>query len=221
MSKLIFYFSDDAKKRVNKVFEREEELARKGVTFRTVCAGRMDELMSLSDDRLAVFKEYIICDAGDLSTAQADFVTERLRDKLALDVTAVGRRRDDAGKVPGGAMVFLAGADEIKKIEEEGTAEQINEPEVIRQSVEPVTDSHTFAEEEPEIPKELAMFLEADTATDRLDVFRRIKEKCDDHIIDTIAVILDMEIPEGDLERRRRDVITCLETKVKYELTRR
>ena len=230
MSKLIFNFSDDVKKRIRRIFEREEELARRGVPFRTVCAGRMDELMSLSDTRLALFKEYIIEDAGDLDPAQADFVVDKLCHELSLNVTVVGRRRDDSGKVPAGAMVFLAQADEISRIEDEPSGSEVgsvkheaglsdSKPEGFVTA--PVGTETGLFDDEPQISPELAMFLEADTASDRLDVFRRIREKCDDHMIDTIAVILDMEIPQGDIERRRRDVITCLETKIKYELTRR
>ncbi len=231
MSKLIFNFSDDVKKRIRRVFEREEELAQRGVPFRTVCAGRMDELMSLSDTRLSLFKEYIIEDAGDLDPAQADFVVDKLCHELSLDVTVVGRRRDDSGKVPAGAMVFLARADEISKIDDEPSEIQAADFQYGSKQVIHVTkeeagsenfdDESEMFDDEPQISPELAMFLDADTASDRLDVFRRIREKCDDQIIDTIAVILDMEIPQGDIERRRRDVITCLETKIKYELSRR
>ena len=273
MSKLIFNFSDDVKKRIRRIFEREEELARRGVPFRTVCAGRMDELMRLSDTHLALFKEYIIEDAGDLDPAQADFVVDKLCHELSLNVTVVGRRCDDSGKVPAGAMVFLARADEISRIEDEPSGSEVgsvkheaglsdSKPEgfvtapvgtdtgfgrddikrgnVVAESErgvakpeydgksekvnvlpESFNDEPEMFDDEPQISPELAMFLEADTASDRLDVFRRIREKCDDHMIDTIAVILDMEISQGDIERRRRDVMTCLETKIKYELTRR
>ena len=66
----------------------------------------------------------------------------------------------------------------------------------------------------------LEEFLDARSAKERLSVFRRIREYTDDKMIDTIAIVLDVVIPEGDLEERRYDVMKCLETKIKYEIER-
>ncbi len=205
MSKLVFYYSNDQRKCTDLVLKREEELSVKGVVFRRISCGQIDRLKELPDERLALFGEYIIEDAGDCTALQADFVIRRLKEGLGLDVTAVGLRCGADGRPLQGAMAFLAKADEIRNIDED------------LQGIEPSDNP----DDEPEIPPHLAQFLDADTASDRLEVFRRIREKCDDQMIDTIAVILDMEIPEGDIERRRQDVVTCLETKIKYELTRR
>ena len=72
-----------------------------------------------------------------------------------------------------------------------------------------------------EISPYLEEFLDARTAKERLEVFRRISEYTDDKMIDTMAIVLDVVIPEGALEDRRYDLLKCLETKLKYEIDRR
>ncbi len=67
----------------------------------------------------------------------------------------------------------------------------------------------------------LEEFLDASSAKDRLEIFRRISEYTDDKMIDTMAIVLDVVIPQGPLEERRYDIQKCLETKLKYEIERR
>jgi len=67
----------------------------------------------------------------------------------------------------------------------------------------------------------LEEFLDANSTRERLEVFRRISEYTDDKMIDTMAIVLDVVIPEGSLEDRRYDILKCLETKLKYEIERR
>jgi hypothetical protein len=41
-----------------------------------------------------------------------------------------------------------------------------------------------------------------------------------DYLIDTMAVSLDVVIPEGDIDDRYRQLKGCLETRKKYEINR-
>ncbi|MBR6329740.1 MAG: hypothetical protein IKR68_08870 [Lachnospiraceae bacterium] len=74
---------------------------------------------------------------------------------------------------------------------------------------------------EENISPYLEEFLDAESVKQRLDVLRRIREHLDDKMIDTMAIALDVVIPEGDLDTRIYDLMSCLETKLKYEIERR
>lgn len=75
-------------------------------------------------------------------------------------------------------------------------------------------------DEEPEISPILLEFLDADGPRMRLRVFRDNRDRLDEHLIETIAAILDIELTEGSLDHRINDIEYCLETIVKYEKER-
>lgn len=70
-------------------------------------------------------------------------------------------------------------------------------------------------------PQELLMaFLDAQTYSEKLEVLYQMKDCVTDYLIDTIALSLDMEIPQGVLEDRYQKLIRSLQTVIKYETNR-
>ncbi len=62
--------------------------------------------------------------------------------------------------------------------------------------------------------------LDAQTNAERYDIVCRIRDDISDRLIDNIATVLDLSIPDGDLAERYRQLQVCLRTKEKYEVER-
>ncbi|MBO6133022.1 MAG: hypothetical protein J6P05_01655 [Lachnospiraceae bacterium] len=74
----------------------------------------------------------------------------------------------------------------------------------------------------PDNNSQLMDFLDASSVDQRLDILKRMKvQSLNDHMIDTMAVALDTEIPKGSIENRYSDLMSHLETRKKYEQHRR
>ena len=74
----------------------------------------------------------------------------------------------------------------------------------------------------PDSNSQLMDFWDASSVDQRLDILRSMKvQRLDDHMIDTMAVALDTEIPKGPIENRYADLMNHLETRRKYEQHRR
>ncbi len=63
-------------------------------------------------------------------------------------------------------------------------------------------------------------FLEADTYGQRLNILAALRHRITDDMINTMAVAVDLEIKEGDVEERYEEFKNCLLTFEKYECNR-
>ncbi|MCC8068054.1 MAG: DUF1653 domain-containing protein [Lachnospiraceae bacterium] len=63
----------------------------------------------------------------------------------------------------------------------------------------------------------LDRLLDAETPEQRYDVVCTIKGEINDELIDDIATVLDLSIPEGDLNDRYEQLKYCMRTIQKYE----
>ena len=75
-------------------------------------------------------------------------------------------------------------------------------------------------EEKPAQFDALMAFLDADTYEEKLEILYRMQLDLNDYLIDTMAVSLDVVIPEGDIDERYRQLKSCLQAKQKYEIHR-
>ena len=66
----------------------------------------------------------------------------------------------------------------------------------------------------------LLKFLEADTYEEKFQVLNEIQDDITDRLIDDIAVVLDVVIPEGELNDRFRQLRNIILTRQKYEIKR-
>lgn len=66
----------------------------------------------------------------------------------------------------------------------------------------------------------LMEFLELDTYGEKLQLFKDLSKKMDDHLLDSIAASLDLVVEEGPLPQRYREVLHCLETMEHFECNR-
>lgn len=75
-------------------------------------------------------------------------------------------------------------------------------------------------EERPAQFDKLMDFLDADTYEEKLEILYRMEPDLNDYLVDTMAVSLDVVIPDGDIDERYRQLRGCLQAKQKYEINR-
>lgn len=75
-------------------------------------------------------------------------------------------------------------------------------------------------EEEAVLDPLLLQFLDADTYEDKLNIMVGLHSRITDEMLNTIAVSLDLELEEGELEERYQILKNCLITLEKYECNR-
>jgi hypothetical protein len=63
--------------------------------------------------------------------------------------------------------------------------------------------------------------LEAETVLQKKNILTALHHRITDDMINTLAVVMDVVIEEGELENRYRQLKTCLETIERYEIERK
>ena len=80
-----------------------------------------------------------------------------------------------------------------------------------------------ICESDPELAgvnPDLLAFLDLDTLAEKLEMFRDLRKRIDDHLLDSIAASLDIVVEEGPLPQRYQEVLNCLETMEHFECSR-
>ncbi len=90
------------------------------------------------------------------------------------------------------------------------------EAQVIKKTVE--LDLSDKDEEKPD--KILMDFLDIDTYQEKLKYIDIVRDRLDDKIIDAMAASLDVEVPEGSLDKRYQSLKQVISAHAKYECTR-
>ncbi|MBO5473295.1 MAG: DUF1653 domain-containing protein [Lachnospiraceae bacterium] len=92
------------------------------------------------------------------------------------------------------------------------------EPEAAADGVQ--TDGQETESEELNIDPLVMDFLEADTYEQRLGILAALHSRVTNEMINTMAVAVDLEIKDGDVEERYEELKNCLLTFEKYECNR-
>ena len=71
-----------------------------------------------------------------------------------------------------------------------------------------------------ELDPGLVEFLDADSYEKKLQILSMLHPRITDAMIDTMAVSLDTEIKEGDIEMRYNEIKNCLLTMERFECNR-
>ena len=89
------------------------------------------------------------------------------------------------------------------------------------QESEPQTHAPENKEEEEfELDPALMAFLDADSYERKLEIFDSLHGRADQSMLNTIAVSLDLELSEGNLEEQYQTLRSCMLTLEKYECNR-
>lgn len=82
------------------------------------------------------------------------------------------------------------------------------------------TQEYRFEKVESAVDPGVMEFLDAETFEERIRIASHLHPRITDSMINTMAVSLDLDIKDGDIEKRYAELMTCLETHAKYECTR-
>ena len=74
--------------------------------------------------------------------------------------------------------------------------------------------------EQGEVDPLILEFLDAETTARKRNILTALHHRITDEMINTLAVVMDVVIEEGELEDRYYQLKTCLETKERYEIER-
>lgn len=107
-------------------------------------------------------------------------------------------------------------------VREEEIIWQENEPvsNTLHDSIIQVTESTKKESEGFELDPGLVEFLDADSYEKKLQILSMLHPRITDVMIDTMAVSLDTEIKEGDIEMRYNEIKNCLITMERFECNR-
>lgn len=129
---------------------------------------------------------------------------------------AAGRYRFE---LMGAQDAAWAAADHVDAEWEMPAQEPLKE-EKITDPVTHVPDEEQEIQEELNIDPLVLQFLDADSYEQRLEILSRLHSRIDNHMINTMAVAVDVEIKEGDIEDRYEELKSCLLTFEKFECNR-
>lgn len=82
-------------------------------------------------------------------------------------------------------------------------------------------DAFKEAGEEAEVDPLIMEFLDAETIAQKKNILTALHHRITDEMINTLAVVMDVVIEDGELEERYYQLKTCLETKERYEIERK
>ncbi len=108
---------------------------------------------------------------------------------------------------------------EPKKTE---TIERAQDQQNLQKQIEVKTDVKSVVESEEQLNIDPLVldFLDADSYEQRLLILDSLHNRITDDMINTMAVSVDLEIKEGDLEDRYQELRNCLRTFEKFECNR-
>lgn len=75
-------------------------------------------------------------------------------------------------------------------------------------------------EEEITLDPLLEAYLDTDSYRERINILHGLQHRITEHMLNTMAIVIDFELPEGDIQTKYNALNDCLLTKEKYECNR-
>ena len=88
------------------------------------------------------------------------------------------------------------------------------------EKTETVLTAEVECEEEITIDPLLEQYLDTDSYREKLNVLHGLQHRITEHMLNTMAIVIDFELPEGDIQTKYDALNDCLLTKEKYECNR-
>ena len=105
---------------------------------------------------------------------------------------------------------------------QDSTTEKIDMEKVSVLDTQDIPVENSESEEDiAEVDPLILEFLEAETILEKKNILTALHHRITDDMINTLAVVMDVVIEEGELEKRYQQLKTCLETIDRYEIERK
>lgn len=106
-----------------------------------------------------------------------------------------------------------------------GSAAQETNGQPMYESVPQETNGQPMAESVPQetadgVNPKLLAFFDADTLEEKYNILISMRDEVDNHLINSMAVAIDVVIPEGEVDLRYEQLKNCIRTKQRYETQR-
>ena len=107
----------------------------------------------------------------------------------------------------------------LPKEEIEENKEQLLPGEETEENKEqPLPEEET--EENVSLDPLLEAYLDTDSYREKLNVLHGLQHRITEHMLNTMAIVIDFELPEGDIQTKYNALHDCLVTKERYECNR-
>ena len=101
------------------------------------------------------------------------------------------------------------------------SVEETTVENVVAEKVETESDANLGeAEEEITLDPLLEAYLDTDSYRERINILHGLQHRITEHMLNTMAIVIDFELPEGDIQTKYNALHDCLLTKEKYECNR-
>lgn len=91
---------------------------------------------------------------------------------------------------------------------------------VMEEEVSSVQSDIKTEEENITIDPLLEAYLDTDSYREKLNILHGLQHRITEHMLNTMAIVIDFELPEGDIQTKYDALNDCLLTKEKYECNR-
>lgn len=138
-------------------------------------------------------------------------VTQKMRFELVEQMVEVVEVPVVTGNVPEEA-VKVSAEEQIETVMDV-TQETGTEKEIL--AISPAEEC-----EEVTLDPLLEEYLDTDSCRERLNILHGLQHRITEHMLNTMAIVIDFELPEGDIQTKYNALQDCLLTKEKYECNR-
>ena len=101
---------------------------------------------------------------------------------------------------------------------EENKEQPLPEEEREENKEQPLPEEET--EENVSLDPLLEAYLDTDSYREKLNILHGLQHRITEHMLNTMAIVIDFELPEGDIRTKYDALNDCLITKEKYECNR-